>query len=192
MKRQLIALLIVASPLAAIAALSVTIEHTDATCNYANGFAQAVVTGGQQPLHLPVEYGRTDQRSLPGSGCYSVLVTDALGEQVVAEVTIGSAPYELLGGGGYAFCTGPTNVFEAPAPEGQSVGPWYVDDMPVWSMDDGSGRYSFPVSGISGQVHTISDANGCTGTITESPVWPVSAWPEVTVTQVEPSLHSLR
>jgi uncharacterized repeat protein (TIGR01451 family) len=187
MKRQLIALLIVASPLAAIAALSVTIEHTDATCNYANGFAQAVVTGGQQPYIYQWSTGEPTNAVYLAPGTYSVLVTDALGEQVVAEVTIGSAPYELLGGGGYAFCTGPTNVFEAPAPEGQSVGPWYVDDMPVWSMDDGSGRYSFPVSGISGQVHTISDANGCTGTITETSVWPAGQWPGVTVTQVEPA-----
>jgi uncharacterized repeat protein (TIGR01451 family) len=187
MRHQLIALLIVASPLSAVASLSVTIEHSDATCNYADGIATALASGGQPPYTYLWSTGETTSQVYLAAGVYSVIVTDALGEEMAADVTIASAPYVLIGGGGYAFCTGPTNVFEGAMPEGQSVGPWYVDGMPVWSMDDGSGRYSFPVSGITGQVHTITDGNGCTGTITESPVWPVSAWPEVTVTQVEPS-----
>jgi uncharacterized repeat protein (TIGR01451 family) len=191
MKRQLIALLIAAGPLSATAALTVTIEHSDATCNYSDGIATALVSGGQPPYSYLWSTGETTGQVYLPAGIYSVMVTDALGEELVAEVTIASVPYMLIGGGGYAFCTGPTNVFEAPMPEGQSVGPWTVDDMPVWAMDDGSGRYSFPISGIVGQVHTITDANGCTGTISETPVSPAGIWPEVTVTQVEPSCLSI-
>ncbi|MGV3636867.1 MAG: DUF7619 domain-containing protein [Flavobacteriales bacterium] len=187
MTRQLFAFLIIAAPLSATASLAVTIQHTDATCNYSDGIATAIASGGQPPYSYLWSTGETTSQVFLAAGVYSVIVTDALGEEMAANVTIASTPYVLAGGGGYAFCTGPTNVLDAPMPEGQPVGPWYVDGMPVWTMDDGSGRYAFPVSGIVGEVHTISDGNGCTGTITESPVWPAGVWPEVTVTQVEPS-----
>ncbi len=186
--RTLLLLLIAILPATVSAALSVTFQAMDATCAYANGFAIAFVSGGTQPYTYQWSNGSTDFQILNvPAGNYSVLVTDALGEEATGDVMVLSQPYLMLGGGGYSFCTAPTNVFEDPMVGGQSQAPWYVDGFPAWLMVDGSGRYAFGTGGGSGEEYTISDANGCTGTITTTGVAYVGNWPALSVTDVEPA-----
>ena len=59
MTRQLLALLIVASPMAATAVLTVTIQHTDAVCTYATGSAFAIASGGAPPYTYQWSNGAT-------------------------------------------------------------------------------------------------------------------------------------
>ncbi|MBK9418989.1 MAG: T9SS type A sorting domain-containing protein [Flavobacteriales bacterium] len=188
MTRQLLALLIVASPMAATAVLTVTIQHTDAVCTYATGSAFAIASGGAPPYTYQWSNGATGTGILDvPAGTYSVTVVDALAEEVMESVTILAQPYQLQGGGGYAFCTGPTNILDDPLFDGVPHAPWYVDGLPAMLLPDASNRYVFTTGGSSGEVYTVSDGDGCAGTITTFGVSYAGNWPPLSIADVEPA-----
>ncbi|MBX2974221.1 MAG: hypothetical protein KF797_14085, partial [Flavobacteriales bacterium] len=169
-------LLLTAMPASAISVTGLMVQHS--ACGAPNGAIEIHVTGGSPPFTFLWSNGATTGNIsglLPGS--YSVTVTDANNEEATGNWTIVNGP--LDGGSwsaqdGHASCTGSLAGQVQVIEWGINGTPPYSYDPPPDGFDPQGDPYFVFQSMLPGSEVQImvTDANGCTGTLTEYIVAP--------------------
>ena len=179
------------APLFAWSVLTVNLQVTHQTCFYTNGAVQALASGGTPPYTYAWNTGATNL-SLIGvpAGTYSVTVTDAISDQVTAQVDLFTLPYQFDAIiNGMPWCVSPRNAFEDPLVSGM-MNTWTVNGMPTTLS--GGGYIQFDANMFdSNYSYTVDDGNGCSGTVSGFNGPQITNWPALTITSVEPSCDNL-
>ncbi|MBP7409438.1 MAG: T9SS type A sorting domain-containing protein [Flavobacteriales bacterium] len=180
-----------------VQALTVTVGVQNQTCNYANGYVSANVSGGVPPYTYLWSGGETTS-SLVGvaPGTYSVMVTDFVGTQASANGTVLLESYPPQTTWTHSYCPGQDYHIEfAPfSPPGimEVVGPWTTSTGTIGEV---------PIPEVPGHLYldlgqmtpgaafdvTYWDVNGCPGSISGTVGDPILSWPNLGVLAVEGS-----
>lgn len=162
-------------------------------CSYANGSVYASATGSVPPYTYQWNTGST-QGQITGlmAGNYSVLVTDANGEEATAEITLEAlSGWGNVGMGSHPYCDGQSSYGHMAASYLLAGDPFSLDLSSAFPLTfDGSFievyntntapawlGYSYIFSAPPGQhVIGFTDANGCPGTAEGTIYGPVE-WP---------------
>ncbi len=158
--------------------VNTNISKTDASCAGSDGSASANPTGGTQPYNYLWSTGSTAQ-TITGlsAGNYTVTITDGNSCTATGQVSIGST------GGATVLLTSKTNVSCGGAGDG-AINISVTGGTPSYTYSWSNGATTQNLSGLSGGTYTVSvtDANNCVGTLTESITEPVTLTVAGTVT----------
>ena len=184
-----LSLFLIALPVTAALALTVDLQPTNPICTYASGQITASASGGTPPYTYLWSTGATTQ-TITGltANVYAVVVTDALDEEVTAEVELFETPYELIAAtSGLPWCSAPNHAFEDPMASGLENN-WTVGGFAVEPYEGLPVHIRFPtIPGEDWFEYPVDDGNGCTGTVTGVNGVQITDWPTITVVNVEPS-----
>jgi uncharacterized repeat protein (TIGR01451 family) len=150
-----------------VAALSVQCWSVPATCGYPNGGAGASPSGGTPPYTYLWSNAATSQ-TISGlvPGTYSVTVTDNLGAQASGSVEVTASPTLLFGASSInptcpGSCTGDLMFYTS----GFGGVPPYSYSTPPSSQNADQVFFTGVCWYPDGGLLTVTDANGCSGTV---------------------------
>ncbi len=166
----------------------------NSACGAANGAIDIYVSGGTQPYQFAWSNGSTAEDPtglLPGT--YSVTVTDANSEQATGNWTVLNAPVEgsaYSAQDGHASCTGSMSGEVQVIEYGMNGTPPYTYSPPADGYDPQGDPYFVFFGTPPGSTVEImvTDANGCTGTVTQPIVAPqIYGGPNMLVSNIQGS-----
>ena len=173
-------------------AITVNIQITaHEICSYANGTAQANVSGGVPPYTYLWSTGATTA-SVSGlsAGPISVTVTDSQSEEATANATILSDGYQFNAISSGSMCPGdPYGGFmimvELPANGPVTFSTPYYTDTTDWGERMYFAYYTGPYGSPSPIIVEFTDANGCTGELSAGYRLGQPTWTTPVITDVQ-------
>lgn len=174
-------------------AMQLTLNVTHANCSYANGAIQVQLTGGVAPYTYLWDDGAAyAQRTNLVAGIYTLTVTDANLDQVVQQAEVLSVPYDFYTEQLFPYCVAGGQLWPVdPVPQ-EALGPWYFDGEQL-QIAPGSGGNGGPGTvyayypSFTSYSYSITDGNGCSGTLNGTRGPQITNWPSLIVTSVEGS-----
>ena len=174
-----------------VSAINVSIQITaHETCSYANGMAQAIVSGGVPPYTYLWSTGATTA-SVTGlsAGPISLTVTDSQSDEATANNTVTTGGYELIATSRGSLCPGdayggylvmtelPANgpvTFTTPFYTGSYMG------EPIYSA-----YYTGPYGPLTNITLQFTDANGCPGELSSTGTFGQPTWTTPVILDVQ-------